>query len=139
MLNPAVAYVMDKVDFVLLESEAVVESGDLVNAVGSSEIAIIARSASKPFYALAESYKFHHLFPLSQYDLPIYYSKNTTTDPQSPPTTLARVTQEQISENNAHVDYTRCDYGNACRLYFPGSFAMRFTRLLIICPLPLRR
>ncbi|PFH54381.1 hypothetical protein AMATHDRAFT_72868 [Amanita thiersii Skay4041] len=70
ILDSAVAYVMDKVDFVLVGSEAVVESGGLVNAVGSSQIAIIARAANKPFYALAESYKFHRLFPLSQYDLP---------------------------------------------------------------------
>jgi translation initiation factor eIF-2B subunit alpha len=45
---------MDKVDFVLVGSEAVVESGGLVNAVGSNQIAIIARAANKPFYALAE-------------------------------------------------------------------------------------
>ena len=47
---------MDKVDFVLVGSEAVVESGGLVNAVGSNQIAIIARAANKPFYALAERY-----------------------------------------------------------------------------------
>lgn len=47
---------MDKVDFVLVGSEAVVESGGLVNAVGSNQIAIIARAAHKPFYALAERY-----------------------------------------------------------------------------------
>jgi len=45
---------MDKVDFVLVGSEAVVESGGLINAVGSNQIAIIAKAAKKPFYALAE-------------------------------------------------------------------------------------
>ena len=35
-------------------SEAVVESGGLINAVGSNQIAIIAKAANKPFYALAE-------------------------------------------------------------------------------------
>jgi len=70
VLDSAVAYVMDKVDFVLVGSEAVVESGGLINAVGSNQMAIIAKAANKPFYALAESYKFHRLFPLSQYDLP---------------------------------------------------------------------
>lgn len=54
ILDSAVAYVMDKVDFVLVGSEAVVESGGLINAVGSSQIAIIAKAANKPFYALAE-------------------------------------------------------------------------------------
>lgn len=54
ILDSAVAYVMERVDFVLVGSEAVVESGGLVNAVGSNQIAIIARAANKPFYALAE-------------------------------------------------------------------------------------
>jgi translation initiation factor eIF-2B subunit alpha len=54
VLDSAVAYVMDKVDFVLVGSEAVVESGGLINAVGSNQIAIIAKAQNKPFYALAE-------------------------------------------------------------------------------------
>lgn len=147
------AYVMDKVDFVLVGSEAVVESGGLVNAVGSNQIAIIARAANKPFYALAEryfyvnymlsivlltrchflSYKFHRLFPLSQYDLPSHNSKilsfprlllserssptrTSTHDSTSsaqiptdekPDLVPPKITQEQISENNPDVDYTR--------------------------------
>lgn len=90
VLDSAVAYVMDKVDFVLVGSEAVVESGGLINATGSNQIAIIAKHANKPFYALAErfvissrwsddfgfshiaSFKFRRLFPLSQYDLPTH-------------------------------------------------------------------
>ncbi|KIM49147.1 hypothetical protein M413DRAFT_60031 [Hebeloma cylindrosporum] len=137
ILDSAVAYAMDKVDFVLVGSEAVVESGGLVNAVGSNQIAIIARAANKPFYALAESYKFHRLFPLSQYDLPSHNSKilsfppplladrslqlntpfhaSTPTDSSAPINNqpdLARppiITQEQISQNNPNVDYTRPD------------------------------
>lgn len=54
VLDSAVAYVMDNVDFVLVGSEAVVESGGLINAVGSNQMAIIAKAANKPFYALAE-------------------------------------------------------------------------------------
>lgn len=45
---------MDRVDFVLVGSEAVVESGGLINYVGSNQMAIIAKAANKPFYALAE-------------------------------------------------------------------------------------
>ncbi|EDR14283.1 uncharacterized protein LACBIDRAFT_145994, partial [Laccaria bicolor S238N-H82] len=123
ILDSAVAYVMDKVDFVLVGSEAVVESGGLVNAVGSNQIAIIARAANKPFYALAESYKFHRLFPLSQYDLPSHNSKilsfpnlsrpepSTTHSGHARPESDSplRITQEQISQNNPDVDYTRPD------------------------------
>ncbi|KAF8902114.1 hypothetical protein CPB84DRAFT_1910287 [Gymnopilus junonius] len=132
ILDSAVAYVMDKVDFVLVGSEAVVESGGLVNAVGSNQIAIIARAANKPFYALAESYKFHRLFPLSQYDLPSHNSKilsfprplladrrppnqssssteSTAPTSDQPDLIPPRITQEQISQNNPDVDYTRPD------------------------------
>ncbi|KAF9519976.1 hypothetical protein BS47DRAFT_1370529 [Hydnum rufescens UP504] len=70
VLDSAVAYIMDKIDLVLVGSEAVVESGGLINAVGSYQMAIIAKAANKPLYALAESYKFLRSFPLSQYDLP---------------------------------------------------------------------
>ncbi|RDB21343.1 Translation initiation factor eIF-2B subunit alpha [Hypsizygus marmoreus] len=131
ILDSAVAYVMEKVDFVLVGSEAVVESGGLINAVGSNQIAIIAKAANKPFYALAESYKFHRLFPLSQYDLPNQNARifsfprpspsrkpsisGSLSNPSSAidsgsieaaPTTI---TQEQISKNNPDVDYTRPD------------------------------
>ncbi|KAF8654224.1 hypothetical protein AX16_003748 [Volvariella volvacea WC 439] len=132
ILDSAVAYVMDKVDFVLVGSEAVVESGGLINAVGSNQIAIIARAANKPFYALAESYKFHRLFPLSQYDLPSHNSRilsfpspatpwnsMESTSPSSFPAGEANttgnnpapvpITQEHISRNNPDVDYTRPD------------------------------
>ena len=54
VLDSAVAYVMDNVDFVLVGSEAVVESGGLINALGSNQMAIIAKAQNKPFYALAE-------------------------------------------------------------------------------------
>lgn len=134
VLDSAVSYVMDKVDFVLVGSEAVVESGGLINAVGSNQIAIIAKAANIPFYALAESYKFHRLFPLSQYDLPTHkpnilsfplalrtpapevalQTKNQsigTVDKDAH--TLAsnrtrNMTQEQIA-CNPDVDYTRPD------------------------------
>ena len=45
---------MGKVDLVLVGSEAVVESGGLINAVGSYQMALIAKASQVPFYALAE-------------------------------------------------------------------------------------
>ncbi|EIW85211.1 nagb/rpia/CoA transferase-like protein [Coniophora puteana RWD-64-598 SS2] len=128
VLDSAVSYVMDQVDFVLVGSEAVVESGGLINAVGSNQIAIIAKAANIPFYALAESYKFHRLFPLSQYDLPTHTPKilsfpsAVTPDAKGPgqnsadqdaekitiPKHTRTMTTEQIA-CNPNVDYTRPD------------------------------
>ncbi|KAJ7343514.1 hypothetical protein DFH08DRAFT_872907 [Mycena albidolilacea] len=128
ILDSAVAYAMEKVDFVLVGSEAVVESGGLINAIGSLNIAIIAKAANKPFYALAESYKFHRLFPLSQYDLPSHnprilsfptpIEKDRTAEKtlssaspnfRSASGALSSTTQEEIAKNNPDVDYTRPD------------------------------
>ncbi|KAE9387495.1 nagb/rpia/CoA transferase-like protein [Gymnopus androsaceus JB14] len=127
VLDSAVAYVIEKVDFVLMGSEAVVESGGLVNAVGSNQIAIIAKAANKPFYALAESYKFHRMFPLSQYDLPSHNSRllsfqTPSGNPRTPSgrrpsesslapnhTASIKITQEDIARNNPDIDYTRPD------------------------------
>ncbi|KAI6167047.1 hypothetical protein EDD17DRAFT_1774021 [Pisolithus thermaeus] len=135
VLDSAVSYAMNKVDFVLVGSEAVVESGGLINAVGSNQIAIIAKAANVPFYALAESYKFHRLFPLSQYDLPTHKPnilsfpltaaptpcpKGSVSHKNQPVSTAERntsilthsqtryMTQEQIARN-PDVDYTRPD------------------------------
>ncbi|KAJ7709935.1 hypothetical protein B0H17DRAFT_1029882 [Mycena rosella] len=123
ILDSAVAYAMDKVDLVLVGSEAVVESGGLINAVGSLNIAIIAKSSHKPFYALAESYKFHRLFPLSQYDLPSHNPRILSFPPPIEQDNIlghpssavgsevpsSRITQEEIAKNNPDVDYTRPD------------------------------
>ncbi|CAO1622856.1 unnamed protein product [Parajaminaea phylloscopi] len=71
VLDNAVAYIMSKVDAVLVGSEGVAESGGILNAIGTYQLGLISKSLGKPFYAAAESYKFLRLFPLSQDDLPI--------------------------------------------------------------------
>ncbi|WFD22416.1 translation initiation factor eIF-2B subunit alpha [Malassezia equina] len=70
ILDTAVAYVVDRIDMCLVGAEAVAESGGIFNAVGSYQLSIIAKAAKKPVFALAESFKFLRLFPLSQYDVP---------------------------------------------------------------------
>ncbi|BGP38186.1 translation initiation factor eIF-2B subunit alpha [Rhodotorula kratochvilovae] len=70
VLDSAVAYIMAKCDMAVVGAEAVCESGGLVNFIGGYQMAIAAKALGKPFYALAESFKFTRLFPLSQYDLP---------------------------------------------------------------------
>ena len=59
-----------RVDMVLVGAEAVVESGGIINCVGTYGIALCAKALAKPVYCAAESYKFARLFPLSQRDIP---------------------------------------------------------------------
>lgn len=70
VLDSAVASIMDQVDCCLVGAEAVVESGGIINRIGSFSLALIARSFHRPVYVLTESLKFHRSFPLTQRDLP---------------------------------------------------------------------
>ncbi|KAM6601782.1 hypothetical protein CsatA_021391 [Cannabis sativa] len=69
LIDSAVAYTMDEVDMVLVGADAVVESGGIINMMGTYQIALVAQSMNKPVYAAAESYKFARLYPLDQKDM----------------------------------------------------------------------
>jgi translation initiation factor eIF-2B subunit alpha len=78
--DSAVGYVIDKVDKIFLGAEGVAESGGVINQLGSYQIAVLASTANKPVYVLAESHKFVRLYPLSPSDLPTEYPLEFTTD-----------------------------------------------------------
>ena len=67
----SVAYAMREVDMVFSGAEGVVENGGVINELGTYQLALLARSAGKPFYVVVESHKFVRLYPLGQYDLGI--------------------------------------------------------------------
>jgi translation initiation factor eIF-2B subunit alpha len=69
LLDLAVAYAMSEVDLVLVGADVVTETGGVVGAVGTYQVAIVARSMSRPIYVAAESYKFARLYPLGQKDI----------------------------------------------------------------------
>ncbi|EDO35087.1 predicted protein [Nematostella vectensis] len=70
ILDSAVGYVIEKVDLVLVGAEGVVESGGIINKIGTYQIAVMTKNANKPFYVVAESFKFVRLYPLNQEDVP---------------------------------------------------------------------
>lgn len=69
LIDSAVAYSMDEVDMVLVGADGVVESGGIINMMGTYQVAMVAHSMNKPVYVAAESYKFARLYPLDQKDL----------------------------------------------------------------------
>ena len=69
LLDSAVAYAMSDVDMVLLGADVVTETGGVVGAMGTYQVALVARAMSKPVYVAAESYKFARLYPLGQKDI----------------------------------------------------------------------
>ena len=70
ILDAAVGKVMEEVDMVLLGAEGVVESGGIINKIGTYPIAIVANAFNIPFYVAAESFKFARHYPLDQKDYP---------------------------------------------------------------------
>ncbi|KAH1027674.1 translation initiation factor eIF-2B subunit alpha isoform X1 [Dendroctonus ponderosae] len=73
ILDSAIGYVMEQIDFIMIGAEGVLESGGIVNKLGSYTMAVCARELKKSFYVLAESFKFSRVFPLNQQDLPLEY------------------------------------------------------------------
>ena len=65
ILDSSVASVMESVDIVIVGAEAIVESGGVINRIGTYSSALIAKAFRKPFYVLAESMKFARLYPLT--------------------------------------------------------------------------
>jgi len=54
VLDSAVAYTLPRCDMVLVGAEGVAESGGVINAIGTYQIALIAKALGKPFYCAAE-------------------------------------------------------------------------------------
>lgn len=60
---------LDKVDLCLVGAEGVVETGGVVNKVGTLQIAMVAKALNVPVYVAVESYKFARSFPLTARDI----------------------------------------------------------------------
>jgi translation initiation factor eIF-2B subunit alpha len=67
--DAAVGSMMPKVDLVMVGAEGVLESGGIVNKVGTYTVSLCAKALNKPLYVITESFKFTRQFPLSQADV----------------------------------------------------------------------
>eukprot|EP00047_Mylnosiga_fluctuans_P010376 m.15983 g.15983 ORF g.15983 m.15983 type:complete len:273 (-) comp3086_c0_seq1:55-873(-) len=87
--DAAVGYVIERVDMVMVGAEAVVESGGIVNTIGTYQISMAAKLHNKPFYAVAESIKFVRKFPLCQADIPTEGPSHQPTMDYTPPSFIS--------------------------------------------------
>lgn len=71
IMDASIGIYLEKVDMVMVGAEGVCASGGILNKVGTYPLAICAQAINKPFYVVAESYKFIRLYPLNQSDVPI--------------------------------------------------------------------
>ena len=67
----AMAASLHSITFALVGAESVVENGGIISGMGTNQMAILAKSAGKPFYVVAESHKFVRIHPLGGDDLPL--------------------------------------------------------------------
>ncbi|BFZ08445.1 hypothetical protein BsWGS_11484 [Bradybaena similaris] len=102
ILDAAVGYIMEKVQLVIVGAEGVMESGGIINKIGTYPIAVCARQMNKPVYVVAESFKFAREFPLNQKDVPDCYKYRTST----------LKTDRDLSQEHPLVDYTPPEYIN---------------------------
>ncbi|CAF1372031.1 unnamed protein product [Rotaria sordida] len=98
ILDASVAFMMEQVTFVLIGAEAVVESGGIINKIGTFNLAIAAHEMNKPFYVAAESFKFVRIYPLNNRDLPDYFKYKSST--------IARLDEKDLINEHPLVDYT---------------------------------
>ncbi|XP_002160193.1 translation initiation factor eIF2B subunit alpha [Hydra vulgaris] len=80
ILDSAVGYIMERVNMVLLGAENVVESGGIINKVGSFQLAVVAKAMNKPVYVAAESFKFARVYPLKQKDISNIFKYKSNED-----------------------------------------------------------
>ncbi|XP_037506991.1 translation initiation factor eIF-2B subunit alpha [Rhipicephalus sanguineus] len=113
ILDSAVGYILEKVDVVLLGAEGVVESGGIINKIGTYTMAMCAKEKNIPIYVLAESFKFARKYPLNQKDLP---------DEQKYPSDR-RNGNTDLSKEHPMIDYTP-----------PAYITLLFTDLGILTP-----
>jgi len=59
--DSAVRYVMHEVDYVVVGADTVTSNGAVVNKIGTSQVALVAKEARVRVYVAAESYKFSPL------------------------------------------------------------------------------
>uniref|UniRef100_T1J6K5 Translation initiation factor eIF2B subunit alpha n=1 Tax=Strigamia maritima TaxID=126957 RepID=T1J6K5_STRMM len=112
ILDSAVGYIMEKVNFVMVGAEGVVESGGIINKIGSYTTAVCAQMSNKPFYVLAESFKFARMYPLNQQDVPNHF--------KYPASILSK---GDTTKEHPKVDYTP-----------PSYITLLFTDLGILTP-----
>ncbi|KAG8515011.1 Translation initiation factor eIF-2B subunit alpha, partial [Galemys pyrenaicus] len=110
VLDAAVGYIMERVDLVIVGAEGVVENGGIINKIGTNQMAVCAKAQNKPFYVVAESFKFVRLFPLNQQD----YKPDTLRSAQ---------TGQDLKEEHPWVDYTP-----------PSLITLLFTDLGVLTP-----
>ncbi|XP_016393706.1 translation initiation factor eIF-2B subunit alpha-like isoform X1 [Sinocyclocheilus rhinocerous] len=113
VLDAVVGYIMEKVDLVIVGAEGVVESGGVINKIGTYQMAVCSKAHNKPFYVVAESFKFVRLYPLNQQDVPDRFKYKADI----------LKTVKDLNQEHPMIDYTP-----------PSLITLLFTDLGVLTP-----
>uniref|UniRef100_A0A671L2U7 Translation initiation factor eIF2B subunit alpha n=1 Tax=Sinocyclocheilus anshuiensis TaxID=1608454 RepID=A0A671L2U7_9TELE len=113
VLDAAVGYIMEKVDLVIVGAEGVVESGGVINKIGTYQMAVCSKAHNKPFYVVSESFKFVRLYPLNQQDVPDRFKYKADI----------LKTVKDLNQEHPMIDYTP-----------PSLITLLFTDLGVLTP-----
>ncbi|MFH4981858.1 hypothetical protein AB6A40_008567 [Gnathostoma spinigerum] len=103
ILDSAVGYVMESIDAVFVGAEGVMETGGIINKIGTLNLAICAKAFNKPLYVMAECIKFIREYPLNQSDIPLEFKYSSSTLHANPC---------DLSKQHPRADYTPPQYIN---------------------------
>lgn len=117
LTDSAVAYSMQRVDLCLVGAEGVVESGGVVNMLGTYQLAIVAKACKTPLYVATETFKFARLYPLSQNDLPQRFM-HVNLD----------LEEDDVADNAMSCEAAVCDYTP------PEYITLMFTDVGVLTP-----
>lgn len=113
ILDAAMGAVMEKINFVLLGAEGVVESGGIINKIGSTSLALCAKMLNKPVYVGVESFKIVRFYPLNNHDIPDEFKYKHSTI----------VSGKDLKYEHPLIDYTD-----------PSLLTLLFTDIGILSP-----
>lgn len=104
IVDSSIGIYLEKVDMVMVGAEGVCSSGGILNKVGTYPLAICASVINKPFYVVAESYKFIRMYPLNQSDVPTSRSSDVLATMIATDTTTSELDHQQLTDDK--LDYT---------------------------------
>ncbi|VDK68426.1 unnamed protein product [Onchocerca ochengi] len=105
IMDAEIGYLMETVDLVMVGAEGVMETGGIINKIGTHPMAVCAKAIHKSFFVMAESIKFVKEYPLSQNDIPIEFKYTAST-------LKKHKLDGDFSSEHPLVDYTPPQYIN---------------------------
>ena len=103
--DSGVGYFMHTVQLVLMGAEVVVETGGVVNKLGSLQVGVLAKTFNVPVYIAVESYKFARIYPLNQKSVSVSEADRQISEKARP-----KELDEGVEFGAARCDYLPPEY-----------------------------